>query len=195
VHSAYLDAVAEEVNDCLQASGHVVLADLYKRFSLPLDVLAALVDARLGPGRTIDGRRDTADAAVLYTEAFVARQRALVRGAVLAVTRPTPVASLATAHLLDRNLFLGPPTPHMRTRIRMRVLTQPWTRAPVELLEDLITTGTVRGRVRGPRDRALYVPTVYQRTQAAGATAFFRQNGYIGTSCLRPNTGTHRAAP
>ena len=44
--------------------------------------------------------------------------------------------------------------------------------------------GTVRGRLRGPRDRALLIPEVYQRTQAAAAVGFFRQNNYIG---LRPH--------
>ena len=83
--SLFVDAVAEEINEMLQASGQLAIGDLYKRFGLPLDYLSQLIDARLGRG--IDGQRDAGANATLYTQAFVARQRAVVRGVALAVTR------------------------------------------------------------------------------------------------------------
>jgi len=83
--SAYLDTVAEEINEALQAAGRLVVSDLYKRFSLPLEFLNQIIDARLG--QAIHGQRDASDGNALYTPTYVARQRAVVRGAALAVTR------------------------------------------------------------------------------------------------------------
>ena len=189
--SAYLNTVAEEIDEALQAAGRLVVSDLYKRFSLPLEFLNQIIDARLG--QTIYGQRDASDGNALYTPTYVARQRAVVRGAGLAVTRcvaeaqlicqdslahenslallrlcrPTPVASLAAQHGIDLELFL-------------------------ELLEGHLADGVVQARLRGARDKAVLVPEVYQRTQAAAAVAFYRQNSYIGTqrqSC----TGQHEA--
>jgi len=55
-----------------------------------------------------------------------------------------------------------------------------------------VADGTVRGRLRGPRDRALLVPAVYQRTQAAAAVGFYRQNSYIGPVTARRRDGARR---
>ena len=82
---AHLDAVAEEINEMLEAVGHLSIGDLYKRFSLPLEIVTQVITTRLGRG--IGGQRDASNPLILYTPAYIARQRAIVRGAALATAR------------------------------------------------------------------------------------------------------------
>lgn len=111
--STYLDRLAEEVNDKLQEAGLITLAELCKSYDLPGDFLSevssrkslsimmmmlCVCDSRvcvsLLPqelskrlGSLIQGEMDPYNRGVIFTQAFVARHKARIRGLFSAITR------------------------------------------------------------------------------------------------------------
>uniref|UniRef100_G3TKG3 E3 UFM1-protein ligase 1 n=1 Tax=Loxodonta africana TaxID=9785 RepID=G3TKG3_LOXAF len=105
----YLDRLAEEVNDKLQESGQVTISELCKTYDLPGNFLTQALSQRLG--RIINGHIDLDNRGVIFTEAFVARHKARIRGLFSAITRPTAVNPLISKYgfqeqLLYLNTFL-----------------------------------------------------------------------------------------
>nr|BAB25395.1 unnamed protein product [Mus musculus] len=154
----YLDQLSEEVNDKLQESGQVTVSELCKAYDLPGDFLTQALTQRLG--RIINGHLDLDNRGVIFTEAFVARHKARIRGLFSAITRPTPVNSLVSKYGFQEQLLYS-------------------------VLEDLVSTGRLRGTVVGGRqDKAVFVPDIYSRTQSTWVDSFFRQNGYLEFDAL-----------
>nr|XP_031536077.1 E3 UFM1-protein ligase 1 isoform X4 [Vicugna pacos] len=154
----YLDHLAEEVNDKLQESGQVTISDLCKTYDLPGNFLTQALTHRLG--RIINGHIDLDNRGVIFTEAFVARHKARIRGLFSAITRPTAVNSLISKYGFQEQLLYS-------------------------VLEELVNSGRLRGTVVGGRqDKAVFVPDIYSRTQSAWVDSFFRQNGYLEFDAL-----------
>uniref|UniRef100_A0A3P9N0B3 E3 UFM1-protein ligase 1 n=1 Tax=Poecilia reticulata TaxID=8081 RepID=A0A3P9N0B3_POERE len=126
IDDAYLNHLAEEVNDKLQEAGLVSMAELCKSYDLPGDFLTEEVLKRLG--KLIEGEMDQYNRGVIFTRAFVARHKARIRGLFSGITRPIPVSSMIAAfgfqeHLLykfDALLRLGIPDPSSYIRKRFR---------------------------------------------------------------------------
>uniref|UniRef100_A0A8C0WP43 E3 UFM1-protein ligase 1 n=1 Tax=Castor canadensis TaxID=51338 RepID=A0A8C0WP43_CASCN len=154
----YLDRLAEEVNDKLQESGQVTISELCKTYDLPGNFLTQALTQRLG--RIINGHIDLDNRGVIFTEAFVARHKARIRGLFSAVTRPTAVNSLISKYGFQEQLLYS-------------------------VLEELVNSGRLRGNVVGGRqDKAVFVPDIYSRTQSTWVDSFFRQNGYLEFDAL-----------
>ncbi|KAM9234341.1 E3 UFM1-protein ligase 1 [Dugong dugon] len=154
----YLDRLAEEVNDKLQESGQVTISELCKTYDLPGNFLTQALTQRLG--RIINGHIDLDNRGVIFTEAFVARHKARVRGLFSAITRPTAVNPLISKYGFQEQLLYS-------------------------VLEELVTSGRLRGTVVGGRqDKAVFVPDIYSRTQSTWVDSFFRQNGYLEFDAL-----------
>ncbi|XP_028636916.1 E3 UFM1-protein ligase 1 [Grammomys surdaster] len=154
----YLDRLSEEVNDKLQESGQVTVSELCKTYDLPGDFLTQALTQRLG--RIINGHLDLDNKGVIFTEAFVARHKARIRGLFSAITRPTAVNSLVSKYGFQEQLLYS-------------------------VLEELVSTGRLRGTVVGGRqDKAVFVPDIYSRTQSTWVDSFFRQNGYLEFDAL-----------
>lgn len=158
VDENYLDRLSEEVNDKLQESGQVTVSELCKTYDLPGDFLTQALTQRLG--RIINGHLDLDNRGVIFTEAFVARHKARIRGLFSAITRPTAVNSLVSKYGFQEQLLYS-------------------------VLEELVSTGRLRGTVVGGRqDKAVFVPDIYSRTQSTWVDSFFRQNGYLEFDAL-----------
>ncbi|NWW75854.1 UFL1 ligase, partial [Climacteris rufus] len=158
INESYLDQLAEEINDKLQETGQVTISELCKAYDLPGDFLIQAVSRRLG--RIIHGQLDQENRGVIFTEAFVSRHRARIRGLFTAITRPTPVSSLITRYGFQEHLLYS-------------------------LLEELVNTGRLKGTVVGGRqDKAVFVPDIYTRTQNSWVDSFFKQNGYLEFDAL-----------
>ncbi|XP_029800670.1 E3 UFM1-protein ligase 1 isoform X2 [Suricata suricatta] len=154
----YLDRLAEEVNDKLQESGQVTISELCKTYDLPGNFLTQALTQRLG--RIINGHIDLDNRGVIFTEAFVSRHRARIRGLFSAITRPTAVNSLISKYGFQEQLLYS-------------------------VLEELVNSGRLRGTVVGGRqDKAVFVPDIYSRTQSTWVDSFFRQNGYLEFDAL-----------
>ncbi|XP_063773080.1 E3 UFM1-protein ligase 1 [Pseudophryne corroboree] len=153
VDNNYLDQIAEEVNDKLQEAGQVTISELCKTYDLPGDFLTESLTLRLG--NIIQGKIDQNNRGVIYTETFVARHKARIRGLFTAITRPTPVINLISQHGFPEHLLYS-------------------------LLEELVNCGRLKGTVVGGRqDKAVFIPDIYARTQSNWIDAFFKQNGYL----------------
>nr|XP_045606783.1 E3 UFM1-protein ligase 1-like [Procambarus clarkii] len=156
----YLDVIAEEINEKLQQEGSTTIADLVKQYELPGDFMLEVVVERLGT--IIHGQQDTHDRTVIFTDAFVARHKAHVRGVLCAITRPTQVSVIIMQHGFQQRLFFN-------------------------VAEKLIATGRVPGVLTGNRQihRAMYIPSIYSRTQNEWVDNFLKQNGYLEFEALR----------
>ncbi|XP_037698632.1 E3 UFM1-protein ligase 1 isoform X2 [Choloepus didactylus] len=154
----YLDCLAEEVNDKLQESGQVTVSELCKTYDLPGNFLTQALTQRLG--RIINGQIDLDNRGVIFTEAFVTRHKARIRGLFSAITRPTAVNSLISKYGFQEQLLYS-------------------------VLEELVNSGRLRGIVVGGRqDKAVFVPDIYSKTQSTWVDSFFRQNGYLEFDAL-----------
>uniref|UniRef100_A0A8D2NPD6 E3 UFM1-protein ligase 1 n=1 Tax=Zosterops lateralis melanops TaxID=1220523 RepID=A0A8D2NPD6_ZOSLA len=153
INESYLDQLAEEINDKLQETGQVTISELCKAYDLPGDFLIQALSRRLG--RIIHGQLDQENRGVIFTEAFVSRHRARIRGLFTAITRPTPISNLITRYGFQEHLLYS-------------------------LLEELVNAGRLKGTVVGGRqDKAVFVPDIYSRTQNKWVDSFFKQNGYL----------------
>ncbi|XP_069743202.1 E3 UFM1-protein ligase 1 isoform X2 [Narcine bancroftii] len=158
INEAYLDQMAEEVNDKLQEAGHVTIAELCKLYDLPAEFLMVELSRRLG--RIINGQMDIYDRSVIFTDAFVAKHKARIRGLFSAVTRPTPISSLISQYKFQDHLLYS-------------------------FLEEFISSGRLNGAVIGGRqDNSIYVPDIYSRTQNNWVDSFYKQNGYLDFDTL-----------
>ncbi|XP_053143535.1 E3 UFM1-protein ligase 1 isoform X1 [Hemicordylus capensis] len=154
----YLDQIAEETNDKLQENGQVKISELCKAYDLPGDFLKQVLSIRLG--KIIHGQIDQDNRGVIFTDAFVTRHRARIRGLFSAITRPTPVINLITRHGFQEHLLYS-------------------------VLEELVNTGRLKGTVIGGRqDKAVFVPDIYARTQSNWVDSFLKQNGYLEFDAL-----------
>ncbi|MCI4391658.1 hypothetical protein PGIGA_G00137300 [Pangasianodon gigas] len=148
----YLEQVCEEVNDKLQEAGQVNITELSKTHQLPADFLTQELSARVG--RMIDGHMDQFSG-LIFTQNFINRQKAKIRGLFSSITRPTPVNNLIGQYGLQDNLLYS-------------------------LLEELVNSGRVLGSVVGGRqDKAVFVPDVYCRAQNAWVESFLTHNAYL----------------
>ncbi|XP_071532971.1 E3 UFM1-protein ligase 1 [Panulirus ornatus] len=156
----YLDAIAEEINEKLQQEGFTKIADLVKHYELPGDFMTEVVAKRLGT--IIQGEKDIHDHTVIFTDAFVARHKAHVRGVLCAITRPTSVSAIIAQHGFQQRLFFS-------------------------VTEKLIAMDRVPGVLIGGRQvhRATYIPNIYSRTQNEWVDNFLKQNGYLEFEALR----------
>ena len=154
VTARYMEDLCRQVNEKLQQEGTISLPSLTKEWDLPADFITEQVSNRLGS--IIEGFRDDHDPRVLLTAGHVARVRARVRGALTAVTVPTPVQSIIARFGFQEKLFFS-------------------------LAEEQIRTGRLPGVLTGGRTaaKASYIPHSYARAQASWVESFYASNGYL----------------
>jgi len=104
----YIDKVAEEINESLVESGQLNLSSLSQRFSLPLDYITNLISVRLVSAppsryrRFIDGFLAPP---LLYTQAFITRHKAILRGVLSGITVPTSLQQISQYVECDESMF------------------------------------------------------------------------------------------
>lgn len=103
IDKSYIAKISGEINDKLCQHGHVDIAQLTLHYNLPAEFLQSVVERELG--KTIFGRQDTQDPRVFYTEGYVARNRAKTRGALSAITRPTPISAVLGQCSVPERIF------------------------------------------------------------------------------------------
>lgn len=151
----YVDGVVEEINEELQDIGQVSIQAMAMKFDLPAAFLLSAIESRMG--KTIHGRLQGSE---LYTEAFVQRHMAQVRGLALATCRPTTVRSLVTSHHLLESLAISK-------------------------FQELVTGGSLPGTLKGADSRSSYVPEIYSVAQQRSLDAAFSMNGYLELDTLQ----------
>lgn len=152
MNRTYLEKMCDEINDTLQEAGQLTVSDLTKEFGLPTGFLLEHIEASLGI--RIMGRLDKTDSGVLYTESYVARYQARIRGQFSAITRPTPLGPIISQGNYHSKLFQS-------------------------VLSDLVSSGQLLGSIHGRAEKAVYIPEIHIKLQNSWVDSFLASNGYI----------------
>nr|CAG4649980.1 EOG090X0267 [Sida crystallina] len=154
----YLNHICEEINEALQQNGQISVADLTKQYELSADFLLQQLVSRLGG--IVQGQQDKNNSLIFFTEGFLARKKACIRGTLSAITVPTPVSSIISQNKFPERLFFA-------------------------VAEELIASKRIKGSLAGGRQAgATYVPEIYSRSQSEWIDNFFKQNGYLEFDAL-----------
>lgn len=154
IDNTYIFKVATEINEKLQQLGQINVSDLTVQYDLPAEFLQqSILERQLG--KIIQGKQDKSDPKVFFTESFVARSKAKIRGALAGLTRPTPVNVILNQIGLSEKLFFG-------------------------LFDQIALYGSLSSRLPG----AQYIPHIYSRSQNEWVTSFYKQNGYLEYEAL-----------
>lgn len=137
IDNSYILDIAAEINQKLQQQGQISVSDLTIQYDLPADFLQQQVlEKQLG--KIIQAKQDKNDPKVFFTESFIARSKAKMKGALAGLTRPTPI-TIILAHIgLSEKLFFS-------------------------LFDQVAMYGSLTSRLAG----AQYVPHVYSRSQVS----------------------------
>nr|SVE84122.1 EOG090X0267 [Daphnia pulex] len=155
----HLDRIAEEINENLQQSGQITVVELSKQYELPMEFVLQLIRSRLGT--VIQGQQDKHDHHVFFTEGFLARNRARIRGALSAITVPTSVSTIIAQNKLPERLFFA-------------------------FADELINTKRIQASLSGGRqvNVATFIPEIHSRSQNEWIDNFLKQNGYLEYAAL-----------
>ncbi|KZC13840.1 PREDICTED: E3 UFM1-protein ligase 1 homolog [Dufourea novaeangliae] len=158
IDKTYMNKIAEEINDKLMHHGSINVTELTIQYDLPAEFLQSLIEKELG--KTIFGKQDTQDFRVFYTESFIARNRAKIRGALSAITKPTPLSVVLGQCSVSERIFFS-------------------------ILDSLQEMKQIPGVVAGKQGtNSLYIPTIYSKSQNEWVNNFYKQNGYLEYDAL-----------
>lgn len=131
INDNYLDHICEEINEVLQQNGRICLAELTKQYELSSEFLLQVSYSKLQTilakflsacnpignslfqqllsrlGAIVQGEQDRNDPMIFFTEGFLARNKARIRGALSAISVPTSVSSIVSNHKFPERLFFG----------------------------------------------------------------------------------------
>lgn len=103
ISNAYINTLCHEVNDRLQQQGQINVADLTTQYDLPSDFLIANIEKQVG--KIIHGLQDKQDRQIFFTPTFVERNLSIVRGALMAITRPIATSTLISLIGVPERIF------------------------------------------------------------------------------------------
>lgn len=150
----YLEKIAREINEKLQLQGQISVGDLTLQYDLPADLLQHGVLERY-MGKIIRAKQDPSDPRIFYTEEYIMRTKAKIRGALMGLLKPTPVSLIISHCNIAERLFMY-------------------------LFDQLNTPGVLTGRQSG----AQYVPSCYTKSQNEWVINFYKQNNYLEYDAL-----------
>lgn len=145
----YITYIAQEINEKLVQKGEISVNDLTEQFDLPSDFLQRdVLEKHLG--KIIKGRQDPSNPRVFFTQAYLQRCKAKIRGALAAITRPTNVSVILQQTNIQQKIFHS-------------------------LLDEINPAGHVTSKLAN----AQYVPHIYAKMQSDWVNNFYRQNGFL----------------
>lgn len=166
--TSYWDSVAEEINENLQEAGQISLAELAARLNVGAELLTGALEPRLG--RLIHGKLEGGQ---LYTQAYVARIRAMMRGAVRALMVPTNLSTVWSS--LQQQLLEMDESASGGAAGEGKLFQT--------LFNGLLKEGAFVGTLRG--GGSVWIPAVFEKAQREGVESFYSQNSYISYDMLR----------
>ncbi|KAG7188881.1 hypothetical protein KM043_008487 [Ampulex compressa] len=154
----YMNKIAEEINDKLMQHGCINVSELTLSYDLPAEFLQSLIEKELG--RAILGKQDKQDSRAFYTESYIAKNRAKIRGALCAITKPTPLSAILGQCSVPERIFFS-------------------------ILDSLQDMKQIPGVVTGKQGgNSVYVPSIYSKSQNEWVENFYKQNGYLEYDAL-----------
>ncbi|KAM3958959.1 LOW QUALITY PROTEIN: UFM1 specific ligase 1 [Aphomia sociella] len=150
----YLEKIAREINEKLQLQGQITVGELSLQYDLPAELLQHNVLEKY-LGKIIIGKQDPSEPRIFYTDEYITRTKAKIRGALLGLLKPTPVTVIINHCNLADRLFMN-------------------------LFDQINAPGVLTGRQAG----ALYVPSCYTKSQNDWVINFYKQNNYLEYDAL-----------
>ncbi|XP_076762646.1 UFM1 specific ligase 1 [Xylocopa sonorina] len=158
IDKTYTSKIADEINDKLMQHGIINVSELTIHYDLPAEFLQSLIEKELG--KSIYGKQDTQDPRIFYTQSFIARNKAKIRGALSAITKPTPLSAILGQCSVSERIFFS-------------------------VLDSLQETKQIPGIVAGKQGtNSHYIPTIYSKSQNEWVDNFYKQNGYLEYDAL-----------
>ncbi|XP_042431571.1 E3 UFM1-protein ligase 1 homolog isoform X1 [Zingiber officinale] len=161
---SYWDSVAEEINEKLQESSQISLAEIAAHFQIGSELAVSVLEPRLGT--LIKGRLEGGQ---LYTPAYVSRITAMVRGASRGITVPTNLSTVWSSLQQLLQDTDGPSGVSMDGTFFQ------------SLFNGLLKEGDILGSLRAG---VQWTPSVFAHAQRESVDSFFSQNSYIGYEVL-----------
>ncbi|XP_032665743.1 E3 UFM1-protein ligase 1 homolog isoform X1 [Odontomachus brunneus] len=158
IDKSYINKIAEEINDKLVQHGCINVAELTLTYDLPAEFIQSVVEKQLG--KIIHATQDSQDSKVFYTESFIATNRAKIRGALSAITKPTPLSAILGQCAIPERIFFS----------------------ILDVLQEIKQVpGVVTGKQGG---NSVYIPIIYSKSQNDWVENFYKQNGYLEYDAL-----------
>ncbi|XP_065225139.1 E3 UFM1-protein ligase 1 homolog isoform X2 [Planococcus citri] len=159
IDHSYAVHVAEEINDRLQQHGIISVTELARTFDLPGDFIHSVIKENTGR-IIVSARQDKQDAQSYYTESFLNQNKAVVRGAFIAITKPTLISTIISHCGIKENVLFS-------------------------LIDSLIESKQIPGVLTERIGNVCtYIPQIYLKTQSEWVNNFFQQNGYLEYDAL-----------
>ncbi|KAI6659303.1 E3 UFM1-protein ligase 1 isoform X2 [Oopsacas minuta] len=151
INRRYLDKWSEELNDNLQEAGILSITDICTHHNFTKDFVLNQIQQRLG--HSIQGHIEHHNADVVFTDGYLERQKSSIRGILNATTQPLKVQTILKRTMKEEKLFHS-------------ILTQ------------LLTSGEIKGTIRGSLDKELFIPNFYIEAQEKWIDSSIQANGY-----------------
>ncbi|XP_055377674.1 E3 UFM1-protein ligase 1 homolog [Condylostylus longicornis] len=149
ITETYIETIAHEINEKLAAQGEISVSDLTLQFDLPSEFLQTnVVEKHLGG--IIKGRQDPGNPRVFFTQAYIQRCRAKIRGALTAITQPISVSAILQHINVPEKIFYS-------------------------LCDEFSSQGTFTSK----QINAQYIPHIYSKMQVEWVTSFYSNNGFL----------------
>ncbi|XP_038213785.1 E3 UFM1-protein ligase 1 homolog [Zerene cesonia] len=154
ISDEYTHKIAREINEKLQLQGQISVGELTLQYDLPADfLLHTILEKNLGS--LIIGKQDPSEPRTFYTEEYITRTKAKIRGALMGLLKPTQIGIIISHCYVAERLFMN-------------------------LFDQLNAPGVLTGRHSG----ALYVPSCYTKSQNEWVMSFWKQNNYLEYDAL-----------
>ncbi len=149
ISTDYINRTASEINEKLIQFGEINVSELTIFYDLPSDfLLNEIIEKNLG--KLIFGKQDSSNPRLIYTEAYIVRCKSKIRGALAAITKPTPISAILSQSGIQERMFFS-------------------------LVNEVNLLGSITSRsVAGQ-----YIPHIFTKTQSEWVRNFFKQNGYL----------------
>lgn len=152
IDESYIQRIAAEINEKLLQMGELNVADITVSYDLPSDFLMREVMEKY-LGSLIFGKQDVANPRIFFTQSYVQRCKAKIRGALSGITVPTAVSAILAQGGIKERIFFT-------------------------LIKEVHVQGTLTSRTV----EAQYIPHIYTKMQSDWVKSFYKQNGYLEVS-------------
>lgn len=146
----YILLMAEEINEKIAHRGEISVNDLTTQLDLPSDFLQRhIIEKHLG--KTIKARQDPTNPRIFFTQVYLQRCKAKMRGCLAAIKKPMNVTVIAQQINVPVKLFFY-------------------------LFDEVNPAGHLSTR---QANNSQYIPNIYIQMQNDWIQNFYRQNGFL----------------
>ncbi|KAL4149709.1 hypothetical protein QTP88_003586 [Uroleucon formosanum] len=150
----YLDQIAEEVLDKLEQNGHINSLKISQQFDLPVDIIDSMLEKR-NKNLAFNLHKNKNNPYLYYTDSYFNSIKRIVRGALLATTRPVLCTAIINQCSLDEKEFFT-------------------------VFESLLAEKQVPGMLTDRiGNSCTYVPNIHTKTLNNWVMNFYTNNNYL----------------